>query len=570
MLSYLKKIQLLLGSEIKKIPFIIFLFFLISILDIAGLSLIIPYVSIILGDYQILNSYIDINSYFSKNEIIVLVGVVLLFLLSVKALMVFYGNYSIMKFTNNIRKMTALKLLKSYQNLKFIEYSKRNSSEYINGIQKLSDSFAQFILYSILKIFCEGMIITFILIFLAIYNLPILIILSFIFFICFIMYNNITSNMGAYGEKSNSALKDIISVTSESLNGLREVRLYKKEGFFYNLVNSSATTYANNLTKLQIISIMPRYLFEIIILVIFLAIVFYGVLIYENIILIIPTLTLLGFASLRIIPSINVLAQSYVQLKFHQNTLDLISNDIKNYQNLSTQNKFLIKEDDPDFQTLVIKNLNFKYISNSDLILSNVNLTIKKCESIGIMGESGSGKTTLINIILGLLTPDKDSVFLNDNNSINDNINNWQSKIAYIPQEPFLLDRSLISNIALDENRDKIDIARVETLIEQCKLKNVYDELSLKSNSSIGERGMRLSGGQKQRVAIARALYFNREILVMDEPTSNLDKKTESELIKYIYTLKDKVTIILISHNNDALKYCDKVFKLENKELIET
>ena len=145
----------------------------------------------------------------------------------------------------------------------------------------------------------------------------------------------------------------------------------------------------------------------------------------------------------------------------------------------------------------------------------------------------------------------------------------WQDMVAYIPQEVFVTDNTLKNNIALGDEPNDIDQVRIDDSILRSKLKSVVEKLPKKENTRLGENGISLSGGQKQRVSLARAIYHNRKVLVMDEATSALDEATEKEVVSEIRRLKGDITMIVIAHRYNTLKYCDRIYRLDNGRIVE-
>ena len=145
----------------------------------------------------------------------------------------------------------------------------------------------------------------------------------------------------------------------------------------------------------------------------------------------------------------------------------------------------------------------------------------------------------------------------------------WHSKVAYLPQQVFLIDDTLRRNIALGIEDSDIDDARLNEAIRQSSLLEIVNQLPEGIETIIGERGVRLSGGQRQRVAIARAFYYDKSVFIMDESTSALDNETEREIVKEIKLLKGKKTIIVIAHRHSTVQYCDLIYRLEKGRIIE-
>ena len=215
---------------------------------------------------------------------------------------------------------------------------------------------------------------------------------------------------------------------------------------------------------------------------------------------------------------------------------------------------------------IIFDSVFFNY-PNCKYILNDINLRTKKNECIGIIGKSGIGKSTLIDLITGLVKPKKGSIYLSGENMKNININSWRKKLGIVMQENFFKNDSLSSNIALGEEVDRKKIK--DSLIKA----NAWDFVSLLPDGideMILDRGLRLSGGQRQRIALARAIYNEPQVLILDEPSTGLDKISEKKLISSIKKLKGTINIIIITHKKELAAICDKVYTLDTKGLNET
>ena len=216
--------------------------------------------------------------------------------------------------------------------------------------------------------------------------------------------------------------------------------------------------------------------------------------------------------------------------------------------------------------SLDINNVSLKYPESEALILNDLSLIVNYGDMVGITGESGSGKSSLIDVIMGLIPLNKGSVRA-DNTDITDNISGWQKNIGYVPQDVFLTDDSISSNIAFGVEDDLIDEAGLNSAIKMSSLMSFIESLPLGVKTIVGENGVRLSGGQRQRIGIARALYNNPSLLIFDEATSALDLETEKKIMDTIYEISNDRTLIIVTHRLDTLKYCNKVFVLKNGSL---
>lgn len=276
---------------------------------------------------------------------------------------------------------------------------------------------------------------------------------------------------------------------------------------------------------------------------------------------IITFLALFAAVGFKIIPSINKIIFAIQHLKFYLPASEIVIKDLK--LNIEAYKINLKKI---THSNIKIHNLSYKYPNTKNYVLKNVNLSIKKNEIIGITGSSGSGKSTFLNCLIGLLVPTQGKIFVDKTNIFND-IRSWQNKIGYVPQQVFLTDENIFSNIAFgvetkNINKKKIfKVSKISQLGNFLKKKEDYNNL-------IGERGVRISGGQMQRVGIARALYNDKDLLIFDEATSSLDPETEKNFLQSIESFRRKKTIFIISHKINTLKICDRVYKVNKKSFI--
>jgi len=217
---------------------------------------------------------------------------------------------------------------------------------------------------------------------------------------------------------------------------------------------------------------------------------------------------------------------------------------------------------------VISENISAQYDETREPALRNVSVTIRKHESVGLVGPSGAGKTTLADIILGLITPTHGSVFIDDQR-VQRGEAVRPGLFGYVPQETFLIDSSIRANIALGDAEDAIDDARVASALSAASLNGFVASLPQGLETMVGERGLRLSGGQRQRLAIARALYRDPDVLVFDEATSSLDSLTEAEVAEEIATLHGNKTLIIVAHRLSTLRDCDRLLFLEGGRLVD-
>ena len=569
MIDYLKKILYLIGDDAKKLPLLIILFLSISVIEIAGLGLVVPYISLIVSPdivkdnsiYILITGMYDVKSI---ESLLTVLGFALIGIFIIKASLSIIINKKILNFSNRKGAKLRSELLKSYQKMNYQEFHLRNSSEYIHSIQALATQFSQNTMSAILKICSEGILVLTIICFLALTNLTALIIIvslitTFIYFYDFLFAEKIKKN----GSDINKFQIKTVRAVNEAIDGFKEIRVLGKEKYFYDQVSDMSMKYADTYTKWLVLSQASRYILELILIFFIVTMVLLAIFTDQDLPMLLPTLTVFGVASLRLLPAANAITTSLSEMRFGHDATNIIFNDLHHNKKI-VESKTLPKNI-KDFKNLELLNVSFSY--GKKKIFKNISLSISKGNSIGIIGGTGSGKTTFINLILGLITPSSGSIIINEIISKN-NINILKGMSGYIPQNIFLVDDTITKNIALGLPDNEIDNDKVTHAIKLARLCDFVDGLPDGINTHIGEHGNRLSGGQRQRLSLARAFYFNRQLLIMDEATSSLDNSTEQEIASEIKDLKGKVTTIIVAHKYTTLKDCDQIYEVINGELI--
>lgn len=214
-----------------------------------------------------------------------------------------------------------------------------------------------------------------------------------------------------------------------------------------------------------------------------------------------------------------------------------------------------------------IRDLTFRYPGADEAVLKNINLTIEKGKTLGIIGKTGSGKTTLVNILLRLYNVERGKVII-AGRDINDYpLKTLRESIGYVPQDNFLFSATVKENIHFFKN-----IYTDEEIEDAAKLSCIYDNIinfTKGFETVVGERGTNLSGGQKQRLSIARAIIKNPNVLILDDSLSAVDTKTEEKIISNFNHILDGKTGIIIAHRISAIKHADKIIVMEHGRIVE-
>jgi len=564
-----KFFKLISSTHGNKYLYFILLYFFNLILELLGIGLIVPFLHVIVSEdfYLEIIKYLNIFNFGSLNKSQFLL-IFIAFLLSVyilKASLLTYISYVNQKFLIEVKLNLSKRLFNSYLNQSYNFHIENNSSKLSSHINDIS-SFAA-VTNSVIILINESLIFLGLFFFLFMFK-PILTFSAIIFFgICGIFfYKNIQIKNKTWGsiKQKNNIL--IFNQIKQSFGAIKELiilgRIHYSVKKFFNYSKNSADAEF----KQGFIITLPRIwleLFGIVGINIFLIFIIFS---NQDISTFISTIGLLVVILYRLMPSITRIMNSIQQIKFFEPVIENVHNQLFNSKN------YIINKDDVNKKlifnkNIIIKNISYSYKENKNLILENLNFSINKNSFTGIIGESGTGKTTLINIILGLINPDKGSIEV-DGVDIKNNLKSWHNIIGYVPQNIYLNDDLLYKNIAFEVPEEDINFNLVNEVIALSQLSKFIEKLPNGINTEVGELGDKISGGQRQRIGIARALYNQPELIIFDEATNSLDHDTEQSIIKEINLLKKKKTIIFVSHRIENLQKYAEIYKLENNCLV--
>ena len=388
-----------------------------------------------------------------------------------------------------------------------------------------------------------------------------------------LVYNKIyKKKLREISERRDAESAYMFKLGLQSMEAFREITIFNKVNYFKPLFKKTVDKYSKSVSETFLMnSFSPKFVETVAVLAIF-SIFISGYLLNKDLAVLAQFLIIFAIAAFRLIPSMNkiILTSNYIKTNtyifqhFDKNMeVEELTRDSNKRSKNENTSALEFKEN------LVIKDLAFSFENNTANVLTNLNLTIQKGQTIGIIGTSGAGKTTLLNILLRLFQESSGGIFVDNIKIDKSNLFDWYKLVSYVPQNITLLDGSISENIAFGIPVNEIDNNLLDQVIVQSQLEQFVNLLPEGSQTQIGEKGIKISGGQRQRIGIARALYHGGQILIFDEATSSLDTETEEMLTESINNISHKeLTIIIVAHRIQTLKYCDVIYKLEEGRLI--
>lgn len=568
-----KALSVLEKKERKKLIIIVFLMVIGAGMEMLSVSLIMPVISAVtepekINSSQLMQLLWKISNSSTTEEFIKWILLILAAAFVLKNAFLYFEYYIQTLFSTRCKLRIQKKLVDKYLHRPYEFYVNVSSAEVLRVI--FSDVGGTFQVINNILLLMTEMIVAVGLVSTIIVISPLMALLLVICLgtLSVFLVNILKPYMRRVGEiwQKNYALAN--KWILQAINGVKEIKVTGKEDFFQDKYDEYATEAVIAEKKNTLVSNAPRMLLETVSVSGILLVLYILLCMGNSLESLIPQLSALVVAAVRLLPSVNRINTSFNTISYQSAAVDKTIynlNEVEKWSSSYWKNN-CIEKDIELVKECKLENITFKYENSEKEILCNANMSIPMGKSIGVIGTSGAGKTTAIDILLGILVPEKGEV-LADGVNIASNMGAWHKKIGYIPQMISLLDDTVRANIAFGQEEQNIDDSAIWRALEEAQIKDMVDEMPQKLDTVIGERGLRLSGGQRQRLGIARALYLNPPILVFDEATSALDNDTEKAIMDAINKLHGKKTMVIIAHRLQTIEKCDIVYKVDNGKI---
>lgn len=574
MFKYLSKVLYVLSGKRKQLLLLLGMFICVSILEAFGIGLIGPFLAIaadpdIVRNQSILGPVATRLGLIGDTAIIVATAAVVIAVFCFKSVAYFFCRFYIYRFSYKQKKALESRLINTYLHISYLFHLEHNSAVITKNLTFESGQFTVNCLIPLLEIVSNIIVLLLLIGLLALTDLSLVVMVLAILLPIFLLFARLSRKIRRWGRIKSEAQGDMIRSINHGLGGLKETRVLGCEDYFEADLLQHSRAYGQAAVLVDALQMVPRISIETVLVVFLIAFLLLSQLVLgRSLDELTAIMGVFAVSSIRMLPASSQILNALGRLRSMSYAVDMLYRDLKAIERYAVPASSQLPASDSQSATafekeIVLDNLSFYYPNATQPSIDQVSLTLRKGESIALVGKSGSGKTTLVDIILGLLHPASGDIRV-DGESVYQDLRGWQNMLGYIPQSIFLTDETVAQNIAFGIPPEEIDAERLRSVVKAAQLEELIDQLPQGLDTPVGERGVRLSGGQRQRIGIARALYYEREILVLDEATSALDTETEKLVSDAINALAGDKTLIIIAHRYSTIENCDRVYRLQD------
>jgi len=577
-MKYIKKIKVLLDKKQKiEMVYLMVLMFVGALLETAGIAMVIPVVTVVMKK----NAVFDNDKLFmvykflhmsSDTEFIVLILLSLIFIFVLKNVFLFYKQKKMYSFIYENQFSTSERMMKNYMRRNYEFYLNADTAVIQRSITSDVNNMYALIL-ALLQLMSDLLMAAFLLIGLLIASPAMTLTVAFLLLITLLVIKNVFKPiLRKAGEDNQYYYSRLFKLISQTVNGIKEVKIAGKEQYFVEEYSECGAGYVEAVQKYSVYNGAPRLLIE----TVFIA----GMVMYLLVLKLsgadvgnmMAIMSAFGVAAVALMPCANRINNQLNNIAYFEPFFMGVNDSLQNEIDDENVDMSFAKDTDVKLKlhkSIRLENISYKYPNTEKWIFDHASMEIPIGAAVGIVGTSGAGKTTVVDILLGLLDTENGEIYADDIN-IRTEYRSWLKNIGYIPQMIFMLDDTILKNVAFGVKDDNINMEQVWFVLREAQLEEFVKSLPDGLYTTIGERGIRLSGGQRQRIGIARALYNNPDVLILDEATSALDNDTEAAIMESINLFHGKKTLIIIAHRLQTIEKCDMIYRIENGQAFLT
>lgn len=567
------------GKQKRNLVYMAIMIFLQSIAELLGVTIILPFINAIVDpDALMQEPYIGwVYNTFHMDDIeqlIIFLAIAIIVIYILKNLFLIYVYDLTYRFAYYGKKKMQNTLMNYYISKDYTFFLNINSSELIRNINTDPEMFYTAV-QNTLQLITELVVSTLIIVYLLVKDVAITIGVAVSVGIMFlVMVKGLKKILMRYGDERRTYSANMLKCMQQAFGGIKEIKIANREKYFQQDFEKQNEIYTYVIKQNAFLSSIPKPIMEALCIAGLMTVIAVKVGVGNaDSKQFVAILGVFAAAAFKLLPSVNKISSYFAAIVHNGVVIDKVRDEYREIHEHEKNIRLVEMENTGKAEQKIItlnseikvENLEFSYPDTESPVLSNVSIQIPKNYSAAVIGPSGAGKTTFVDLILGILTPQKGDITV-DGIDIHEGMRSWHDKIGYIPQTIYMLDDTIRNNIAFGDS-EEIDDERIWEALRKAQLEEFIKEMEEGLDTVIGEAGVRLSGGQRQRIGIARALYRQPEVLVLDEATSALDNETEAAVMEAIDSLQGKMTMLIIAHRLSTIQNCDIVYKVENGQV---
>lgn len=576
-LDPLHKLLALLSRRDKFNAGILFAMMLVgALLEIAGLAAVPAFVSAVVDREAMTTlplvggTLARLSEGLSSRDLVLWGAALLLGIFALKNGFLAFNYWAQIHYVTNRRMAIAGRLMRAYMNAPYAFFLERNRSELLRNVDGEVITVCYNVISTILEL-CTRIVILIAVLGFLLFVEPLITLawIAFLGVIAFFAVRAVSGRLRSYGLIQQENRKVFNQSLYQAFGGIKEIRTLGREEFFSGKVMAAVARITRvNRFKMFITRVIPPAS-EMVAMTGLLALACGLVLQGRSTESILVTLSLFVVGLVRLREASSAAMNQFADLRYSLVSIEPIFRDLTLLGDAEVSGDAAQEPSDPvqPLATIGIADVWHRYDGAADYALKGIDITIPVGTAVGLVGSTGAGKSTVVDVLLGLLAPERGGLMIDGHRLDPAELRRWRTRVGYVPQSIYLLDDTIRRNIALGIEDSEVDEQALATAIRLAQLGRFIDRQPAGLDTMVGESGVRISGGERQRIGIARALYHDPAILILDEATSALDNTTERAVIEAVEQMRGQRTVVMIAHRLSTVRGCETLYYLKDGQV---